>query len=95
MSLHITEFEGGQALSDFRVQQILPRLQAVHDKISGIAARYVHLVASDHALSAQERERLGLLLTYGDPYAGGNEGPLVVGRSLPRAADWGPGRQEF
>lgn len=78
MSLHITEFEGGQALSDFRVQQILPRLQAVHDKISGIAARYVHLVASDHALSAQERERLAQLLTYGDPYAGGNEGPLVV-----------------
>lgn len=78
MSLHITEFEGGQALSDFRVQQILPRLQAVHDKISGIAARYVHLVASDHALSAQERERLALLLTYGDPYAGGGEGPLVV-----------------
>ena len=47
MTLHITQFEGGNALSDFRVQQLLPRLQAIHDRITGIAARYVHLVASD------------------------------------------------
>ena len=34
----------------------------------GIAARYVHLVASDHAFTPQERERLAALLTYGEPY---------------------------
>lgn len=78
MSLHITEFEGGQALSDFRIQQLLPRLQAVHPKIAGIAARYVHLVASDHALAGPERERLAALLTYGVPYAGAQDGPLLV-----------------
>ncbi|HET8748340.1 MAG TPA: phosphoribosylformylglycinamidine synthase, partial [Ramlibacter sp.] len=78
MSLHITEFEGGQALSDFRIQQLLPRLQAVHPKIAGIAARYVHLVASEHPFSAEEREHLAALLTYGDPYAGPAEGPLLV-----------------
>ena len=78
MSLHITEFEGGQALSDFRIQQLLPRLQAVHPKIAGIAARYVHLVASDHAFTPQERERLAALLTYGEPYLGASEGPLLV-----------------
>jgi phosphoribosylformylglycinamidine synthase len=78
VSLHITEFEGGQALSDFRIQQLLPRLQAVHPKIAGIAARYVHLVASDHALHPAERERLAALLTYGEPYAGATEGPLLV-----------------
>lgn len=78
MSLHITEFEGGQALSDFRIQQLLPRLQAVHPKIAGIAARYVHLVASDHAPDAGERERLAALLTYGEPSTGGGEGPLLV-----------------
>ncbi|NML48341.1 phosphoribosylformylglycinamidine synthase [Ramlibacter sp. G-1-2-2] len=78
MSLHITEFEGGQALSDFRVQQLLPRLQAVHPKITGIQARYVHLVAADHAPSAAERERLAALLTYGEPCAGSSQGPLVI-----------------
>ena len=78
MSLHITEFEGGQALSGFRIQQLLPRLQAVHPKIAGIAARYVHLVASDHAPAGAERERLAALLTYGEPYAGPADGPLLV-----------------
>lgn len=78
MSLHITEFEGGQALSDFRVQQLLPRLQAVHTRIAGLQARYVHLVASDHAPDAGERERLAALLTYGEPYAGSDEGHLLV-----------------
>ncbi len=76
--VHITEFEGGQALSDFRIRQLLPRLQAVHPKISGIQARHVHLVASDHAPDAAERERLAALLTYGEPYTGGSDGPLLV-----------------
>nr|WP_222623164.1 phosphoribosylformylglycinamidine synthase [Ramlibacter cellulosilyticus] len=76
--MHITEFEGGQALSGFRIQQLLPRLAAVHPKIAGIAARYVHLVASDHAPSAAERERLAALLTYGEPYDGPADGPLLV-----------------
>ncbi|MDB5912114.1 MAG: purL, partial [Ramlibacter sp.] len=78
MSLHITEFEGGQALSEFRIQQLLPRLKAVHPKIAGLAARHVHLVAGDHAPDAAERERLAALLTYGEPYAGSEEGPLLV-----------------
>jgi phosphoribosylformylglycinamidine synthase len=78
VTLHITEFEGGSALSEFRVQQLLPRLQAIDDKVSGIAARFVHLVATDHALTGAESERLAALLTYGDPADPGAEGPLVV-----------------
>ncbi|MCD6078354.1 MAG: phosphoribosylformylglycinamidine synthase, partial [Ramlibacter sp.] len=78
MSLHITEFEGGQALSDFRIQQLLPRLKAVHPKIAGLAARYVHLVATDHAPDAGERERLAALLTYGEPFDASGDGPLLV-----------------
>jgi hypothetical protein len=46
VTLHISQFEGGSALSDFRVQQLLPALQDVHDRINGIAARFVHLVAT-------------------------------------------------
>ena len=82
VTLHITEFEGGNALSEFRVQQLLPRLQAIHESVSGIAARFVHLVAADHAPSAAEIERLAALLTYGEPYRephrAGADGPLIV-----------------
>ena len=78
MTLHITEFEGGNALSDFRVQQLLPRLQAIDGKVSGVSARFVHLVATDHAPTPAERERLAALLTYGDPYRRAVEGALIV-----------------
>jgi len=78
VTLHITSFEGGSALSSFRVQQLLPGLQAIHDKISGIAARYVHLVASDSAPSSELQQQLAALLSYGDPYTGPAEGPLIV-----------------
>jgi phosphoribosylformylglycinamidine synthase len=78
VTLHITEFEGGNALSDFRVQQLLPRLQAIDGRVSCIAARFVHLVAADHAPSPAERERLAALLTYGDPSRPSIEGALIV-----------------
>ena len=68
MTLHITEFEGGSALSDFRVRQLLPRLQAVHGKIDSLSARYVHLVACDLPLAAAQQQRLAALLNYGEPF---------------------------
>ncbi|HOS86391.1 MAG TPA: phosphoribosylformylglycinamidine synthase, partial [Burkholderiaceae bacterium] len=78
MTLHIAQFEGGNALSAFRVQQLLPRLAAIHDRIHGISARFVHLVASEGEPSTADRDRLAALLTYGDPYAGGIDGALIV-----------------
>ncbi|WP_332777847.1 phosphoribosylformylglycinamidine synthase [Polaromonas sp.] len=73
MTLHLTTFEGEphgiSALSDFRVQQLLPRLQAIHDKITGISARFVHLVASDAPLTDAVKTQLAALLTYGEPCA--------------------------
>jgi len=78
VTLHIAQFEGGNALSAFRVQQLLPRLAAIHDRIHGISARFVHLVASEAEPSIADRDRLAALLTYGDPYAGGTDGALVV-----------------
>ncbi|WP_296490741.1 phosphoribosylformylglycinamidine synthase [Rhodoferax sp.] len=78
MTLHITPFEGGSALGAFRVQQLLPGLQAVHEKISGIAARFVHLVASDQAPSPALQQQLSALLTYGEPYTGPADGSLFV-----------------
>jgi len=89
VTLHITAFEGGNALSDFRIQQLLPRLQAVHGKVTGLAARHVHLVAADHALAAAERERLAALLTYGEPWgAAAGSAVLVVTPRLGTVSPW-------
>ncbi|MBK9440698.1 MAG: phosphoribosylformylglycinamidine synthase [Comamonadaceae bacterium] len=78
MTLHISQFEGGSALSPFRVQQLVPALQAIHDKINGVAARFVHLVLFDTPPSDALKTQLGALLTYGDPYTGPSEGALIV-----------------
>ena len=78
MTLHITPFEGGSALSSFRIQQLLPVLQGIHEKISGVAARFLHLVTSDTAPSSELKTQLAALLTYGDPYTGPSEGALIV-----------------
>ena len=71
MTLHLTTFDGEprgiSAMSDFRVQQLLPRLRAIDAKISGVSARFVHLVASDVPPSNADKNRLAALLTYGDP----------------------------
>jgi len=75
---HLTHFEGGNALSAFRAQALLPRLQAVNKAITGVRARHVHWVWSGEALPAAELEKLAALLNYGDAYEGGNEGPLLV-----------------
>lgn len=67
MSLNLRTFDGGHAISDFKVQQLLPRLQHIHDKIIGLSARFVHLAAFDAAPEASTEQRLGELLTYGEP----------------------------
>ncbi|MFN7041625.1 MAG: phosphoribosylformylglycinamidine synthase [Acidovorax temperans] len=89
MTLHITTLAGGNALSNFRAQQLQPALEAIHPKISGIAARFVHLVATDAPPTAAEQERLAALLTYGDPYEGPQEGAaLVVTPRLGTLSPW-------
>jgi phosphoribosylformylglycinamidine synthase len=87
--LHLSLFEGGNALSAFRAQQLLPALQAINDRIGGIAARFVHLVATDGATDASARERLAALLTYGDPYGSPSEGELFcVSPRLGTVSPW-------
>ena len=67
MSLHLRFLDGGNAISDFKVQQILPRLAGISDKITGLTARFVHLASFDAVPDAATEERLGQLLTYGEP----------------------------
>jgi len=75
---HLIHFEGGNALSAFRAQALLPQLQAACPKVTGVAARFVHWVWSDAPLGGAELDKLQALLTYGDAYAGGSDGALVV-----------------
>ena len=78
MTLHISFFEGGNALSDFRIQQLLPRLAQISPNIQGLAARFVHLVATEQPLQGDQQQTLAALLAYGDPYAGPTDGPAIV-----------------
>ncbi|MCX8521851.1 MAG: phosphoribosylformylglycinamidine synthase [Rhodoferax sp.] len=89
MTLHITPFAGGNALGSFRIQQLLPSLQDIHDKITGIAGRYIHLVATDAPLDAPTADKLAALLRYGDPYQGPEDGvAIVVSPRLGTVSPW-------
>ena len=69
---------GGNALSGFRAQALLPRLQEVCQRMASVHARHVHWVCSDTPLGRAELDKLAALLHYGEPYAGPSDGPLVV-----------------
>ena len=89
MTLHTSTFEGGNALSPFRSQQLLAQLQQVHNKISAIDARYVHWVATDSAPEPALQERLGALLTYGEPASKQQGGEvLLVSPRLGTLSPW-------
>jgi len=75
---HLIHFEGGNALSGFRTQALLPRLQAIQPRIAGLHARHVHWVWTDAPPQREDADKLAALLRYGDPYAGPADGALVV-----------------
>ncbi|WOP14078.1 phosphoribosylformylglycinamidine synthase [Ottowia sp. SB7-C50] len=91
MTQHIHFFDGGNALSDFRARQLLPRLQAIHPAIETLRARYVHLAGFDEAPDSQTLARLGALLTYGEPFADAAAAPdarVVVAPRLGTVSPW-------
>jgi len=65
-ALHLMHFEGGRALSAFRAQALLGRLQAAVPRITGVSARFVHWVAFDEPPSPEQAGRVGALLSYGE-----------------------------
>ncbi|WP_395702421.1 phosphoribosylformylglycinamidine synthase [Aquabacterium sp.] len=75
LAQHLMHVEGGNALSEFRAQALLPKLQAACPRVTGVAARHVHWI--DGAGEGQ-LDKLHALLHYGDPYNAGDEGALVV-----------------
>ena len=76
--LHLLHFEGGSALSAFRAQALLARLQAACPRIRSVAARFVHWVAFDNEPARGDVDKLRALLSYGDPYAAEAAGELIV-----------------
>jgi phosphoribosylformylglycinamidine synthase len=91
--LNILHFEGGAALSAFRAQALLQRLQVACPELKSLDARFVHWVAHTGPASPAAVNKLEALLTYGDPFAGpaqsdrGTE-PLVVMPRLGTVSPW-------
>jgi len=89
VTLHLTQFEGGNALSSFRAQQLLTDLVAIHPKITGVSARFVHLVATEGTPVPALQERLSALLTYGEPFEGSADGvPFIVTPRMGTISPW-------
>lgn len=63
-------YKGSSALSAFRREKLLKRLQAVDPSIQNVDAQYVHLVDADGTLPAKQDAALRELLTYGVQFAG-------------------------
>ncbi len=86
----VTRFTGASALSDFRARQLLPRLQAVEPRITSLSARFVHLVATDAALSDAQQAQFAALLNYGEPFTepGAGHAAIVVAPRLGTVSPW-------
>ncbi|MFN3493090.1 MAG: phosphoribosylformylglycinamidine synthase, partial [Hydrogenophaga sp.] len=66
MTLPLCFFDGGNAISEFKVQQLLRRLHGISNKIIGLTARFVHLASFEQEPDAATVSRLAELLTYGE-----------------------------
>ncbi len=89
MTLHLSTFDGGNALSRFRATSLLAALQGVHEKIKGISGRFVHWVATDAVPDSALAARLGDLLNYGEPFEGAADGlVLLVSPRLGTLSPW-------
>jgi phosphoribosylformylglycinamidine synthase len=81
-------FEGGNALSSFRAQALLRRLQGLAPRIAGVHARHVHWVQLEGEPSRHTHDALTALLRYGEAYQGPVDGELVV--AMPRLGTVSP-----
>ncbi|MZQ17123.1 hypothetical protein, partial [Escherichia coli] len=75
---HFSCFPGALALSAFRQQRLLSTLKRIDPDIDGVSAQYLHFVAADTPLSADESARVQALLTYGSPAPADVEGDRFV-----------------
>ncbi|MGN6702277.1 MAG: phosphoribosylformylglycinamidine synthase, partial [Burkholderiaceae bacterium] len=69
---------GSNALSAFRAQRLLTQLQSIDPAIAAVSGRTLHFVDAPTALTQQDLDRLGALLTYGEPFDGSEDGEEFV-----------------
>lgn len=69
--------EGGNALSEFRAQNLGAQLQKISAKIEGFVAQFYHFIDIDEALSPAQDHRLRALLSYA-PACPNTEGDLQI-----------------
>ena len=62
------QFEGGNALSEFRARALLERLRSAAASIESVRARFIHVVWSDAPLDRAARDLAEALLKYGEPF---------------------------
>ena len=87
----ILPLAGGSALSDFRARALLARLHQVAPGVTGISARFVHLVATETKPAPETVEALTAILTYGDPHVpadAGNTVSFIVAPRLGTISPW-------
>ena len=84
----ILKLSGGDALSAFRAQRLLPVLKAAAPGVTAVSASYVHFVALTRELTADEIQRLEALLDYGDPAKADAEGTEFL--TVPRLGTISP-----
>ena len=84
----ILKLSGGDALSAFRAQRLLPVLKAAAPGVTAVSASYVHFVALTRELTAGEIQRLEALLDYGDPAKADAEGTEFL--TVPRLGTISP-----
>ncbi len=61
---------GSNALSSFRTQGLLSRLQELDRSIVAVTGRFTHFIDSTVPLDEEQKARLSALLTYGEAYVG-------------------------
>ncbi len=71
-------YTGIDALSDFRKQTLLGKLQALQPSIRDVTAEFVHFADGSKGLSAPAKKRLAELFTYSTPFAGRRQGELFL-----------------
>jgi len=75
---------GSSALSDFRITNLLARLQAIEPNVNSIRARFIHFIDAQETLSSDQLALLNQLLSYGTaaaPASDPGEHLLVVPRA--------------
>ena len=60
MQTFLASFDGGNALTPFRSQQLLAHIQQIAPKVRAIGARFIHWVESDRPLDAASQQQSDL-----------------------------------